>query len=104
VDINVYGFKDVAQIVGKRLSKAPIYLQHPHRLDDNIEYDNPHYFRAPGQPTPRPGTVMTMICPEKPMQLASRSPDISTVFDSLTRHRFLQQVKEDSRIRTPLLR
>ncbi|KAH0536054.1 hypothetical protein FGG08_007035 [Glutinoglossum americanum] len=102
VEINVYGGRDVVNVVGKNLSRSAIYLQHPGHLGDNIEYHNPHYLTLPGQLRLEHCTLTPPYCPGEPTKGTS-GPDIATVFDSLKRYRCLQQVDVDLQVRTSLL-
>ena len=99
VSINIYGSKKSMQEVGKRLSKAHIYLQHPICLDD-VQYSNPHYFVLPGtdqqHDSPLPSSVGQGV----------RNPeivDIDRLFEVVDHTQGLQVWNEDWQIRTPLL-
>lgn len=101
VSINIYGLREIANDVGRRLSKAGIYLQHPYYLDKNFEYDNPHYFKLPG----RQAKEFT-VCDSSPTRGAMRQPqvvNIVKIFESLDQGHGLQNQNVDSRIKTPLL-
>jgi hypothetical protein len=103
VKINVYGGRNDISAVGKRLSECAIYLQHPDNLDENIEYDNPHYLTLRGQLRPKQSPFAVPRRPGEPTKDTATS-DITTLFHSLKRYKCLQQVDVDSRIKTPLLR
>jgi hypothetical protein len=47
--INLYGAQILAKKVGTSLTQERQFLQHPDMIDDGVCYDNPHYFKTPGQ-------------------------------------------------------
>ena len=50
----VYGMKEDKVAVGRLLSDADLYLQHPSALECiSTEYYNPHYLRRPGSEMPK---------------------------------------------------
>lgn len=51
VSVNIYGPKDTetSDVVGKRLSDAAAYLQHPRALPPLMEYCNPQFLSFPGE-------------------------------------------------------
>lgn len=54
IRIVVYGMKDDKAAVGRLLSDADLYLQHPSALECiSTEYCNPHYLRRPGSEIPK---------------------------------------------------
>ena len=99
VSINIYGSKELVQDVGKRLSKAHIYLQHPlHR--DNVQYCNPHYFVLPGK-----DQEYESYHPS-PSEQDVQSPgvvNIDRLFEVIDHTQGLQVWNADWQIRTPLL-
>jgi hypothetical protein len=48
VSINLYGNPNLAKKLGNLLHQEGQFLQHPEVVDPGINYDNPHYFKAPG--------------------------------------------------------
>jgi hypothetical protein len=44
----LYGMRGDAELVGKVLSDADIFLQHPIHQDSSVLYHNPHYLIRPG--------------------------------------------------------
>ena len=99
VSVNIYGSKEIMQDVGKRLSKASIYLQHPLHLD-NVHYRNPHYFVLPGKDQEHesyhPSSLEQEV--EHPEVL-----DIGRLFEAIDHTQNLQVWSADRQIRTPLL-
>jgi hypothetical protein len=44
ISVNIYGMELDALAIGKQLSKAEAFLQHPFHLEDGVEYLNPQFF------------------------------------------------------------
>lgn len=100
--VNIYGPRLVVHEVGKRLSKARLYLQHPIVVDKNVEYDNPHFFKLPSQSAAsidgcgiRVGGMETINTP---------CIDIGQLFDELCGSHDLELPPVDRRIKANLLR
>jgi hypothetical protein len=49
ISINLYGTPQHFKPIGSKLTQAKHSLQHPDVVDPGINYDNPHYFKAPGE-------------------------------------------------------
>ena len=47
VSINLYGAQNLAKKAGILLTHQRQFLQHPDVVDPGVDYDNPHYFKAP---------------------------------------------------------
>ena len=96
VNINVYGSASEFDAVGKRLSGASIYLQHPDHCDEQARYDNPHFFKLPLMelPTLEPSTAISS---------GADFIDLSSILDTLDRNDCLQQATIDPRVKTQLL-
>ncbi|KAL3293750.1 DNA repair protein rad5 [Colletotrichum asianum] len=45
LSINVYGMQSIADELGRKLSNASTFLQHPKALPQDKNYDNPHFFK-----------------------------------------------------------
>ena len=99
ISINIYGSGRVAKDVGKRLSKAHTYLQHPIYLDANFPYNNPHYYDVPRT---RKADVPVVSCRENGDQQSSVL-DIAKVFEEAHQTRRLPSRNVDYHVRTPLL-
>ena len=102
VSINVYGPSSISNDVGKSLSNAGVYLQHPSSLDEHIEYNNPHYFQLPNRHTKWRTNAYSHQEPK-----ASRRPkevNIAEVFQSIGSGHDLQSINVTAQIKTPLLR
>lgn len=103
VNIYVYGCRDIYDRAGKILSGSGIYLQHPDHLEENIEYDNPHFLKLPGQRIlTRNGFQMTHHSGGGLND--SLDVDINNILDMLKRPKCLYLAHIDSRVRTSLLR
>lgn len=91
--LNLYGSPPMSAQVGKALSKAKLFLQHPIFLEDRVRYENPHYSnistsKASGSTLPTP--------PSKSSLEIIRIPDpIASVLDSLGQQMHLQEVEVD---------
>lgn len=100
--INVYGSREISGMVGHRLSKAGLYLQHPDHWDPTSQYENPHFFKLPQTYFSEPESVSEDTVKILPIQSMSL-PNYSCVFDTLSRHKYLRHSEIDPRIITPLL-
>jgi SWI/SNF-related matrix-associated actin-dependent regulator of chromatin subfamily A3 len=120
VDIIIYGSPEIRKGVGRLLSAARIYLQHPCHQDPNTEYDNPHFLNLTDLSTmstlPRStsGNQTPLDTSETPSTLFGESSQgmtieenlqskLSKVFNSLTRYKTLKRLEADIKITTPLL-
>jgi SWI/SNF-related matrix-associated actin-dependent regulator of chromatin subfamily A3 len=120
IDIVLYGPSEARDRVGKLLSIARTYLQHPCYQEANTSYDNPHVLKFTNLDT-TPRTFQTSTPPRPSTQIDSEMVDadeihleeesshsqvqrkVATVFDSLTRSKNLKRIEGDIRIKTPLL-
>lgn len=100
ISINVYGSEKVVQQVGKRLSKARTYLQHPTTLNENVPYDNPHYYDIPG--LAKAGTHYISQSSEREEQQVPVL-DMTKIFEDVAHSRKLPSQDADWHITTPLL-
>ena len=99
ISINIYGPEKDAQEIGRRLSKAHTYLQHPILSDSDIPYDNPHFYVVPGA---READAYSAQCPNREDQQAP-VVDMTKLFEELERTRILPSWNVDCHLRTPLL-
>ena len=99
IAINIYGSERVAKDVGKRLSKAHTYLQHPVHLDGDIPYNNPHFYEIPRM---RKADVPVVAFRGKEDQ---QTPilDIGQVFEEIDQARKLPSRNVNCHVRTSLL-
>ncbi|KAH8812889.1 SNF2 family N-terminal domain-containing protein [Xylogone sp. PMI_703] len=111
VNINIYGDSSIYDEVGRNLSSAKLYLQHPDILGTGYEYNNPHVVSIPNvlpnltnssleKKNSRPGSELPT---EPESTLNDFQNEIAVVFSSLTRASYLKRVEADIRIKTPLL-
>jgi SWI/SNF-related matrix-associated actin-dependent regulator of chromatin subfamily A3 len=120
IDIVLYGPPEARDRVGKLLSIARAYLQHPCYQEANTSYDNPHILKFTTLDTtpqtfqtstpPRPNALIdSEMADADEIHLEEESPHsrvqrkVATVFDSLTRSKNLKRIERDIRIKTPLL-
>ena len=122
VDIVIYGSEEVRETVGKRLSSARIYLQHPCFQESDTEYDNPHFLRLERVPNliassdsfsdgfvpvdlqKQPNVAFSenaSTLEQLPRNQVHRK--IAGVLDSLTRSKNLKRLVGDIKILTKLL-
>ena len=98
--INIYGSEDVSQEVGRRLSKARTYLQHPIYMNSNIPYKNPHFYAITGvQKVETPRISSSSETEDQQIPLV----DIAKVFEEVEHTRKLSSFNMDRCIKTPLL-
>lgn len=103
VDINVYGPLEDFEKVGRALSKARLYLQHPHHSTEGALYKNPHYLTFSNAPNlnldvPTVAVSSTQGVPSVPQY------SVSYALEDLHQREYLRQIEVDQRIRTPLLK
>jgi SWI/SNF-related matrix-associated actin-dependent regulator of chromatin subfamily A3 len=121
VDIVIYGSPEIRKSVGRLLSAARIYLQHPCHQDPNTEYDNPHYLdltdlsttstlprRISGSHTPLDVSETPTTSSGEPGEGNITIGDalqtkLTRVFNSLTRYKTLKRLEADIKITTPFL-
>ncbi|KAI9779018.1 MAG: hypothetical protein M1816_003778 [Peltula sp. TS41687] len=101
-DINVYGPQKDSEKVGRVLSKARLYLQHPHCSNDGVIYNNPHYLscsKTPGLELDVPTAVTASV------QGSLSRPQYSVTYalEDLDQQGDLPHVEVDGRVTTPLL-
>ena len=101
ISINIYGSEKVAQDLGKRLSKAHTYLQHPITLNESIPYKNPHYYDIPG--LAKAGTHYISQSSEREEQQVPVL-DMTKIFEDVAHSRKLSSQDADWHISTPLLK
>ncbi|KAF4535902.1 P-loop containing nucleoside triphosphate hydrolase [Lasiodiplodia theobromae] len=99
--LNLYGPPNISAQVGKTMSKAGLFLQHPILLEKDVKYENPHYlnvsllqYSASALPTPPL---------ESPVERLKTPDLVSSVLDDLDQQSYLHmpQVDQNS-IKTPL--
>lgn len=100
--INVYGARAISSVVGDRLSRASLYLQHPDHCGPASQYENPHFFKLPQSRFPKPEFFCKGTIPISSIQPASASNYVS-VFDTLSRYKYLRHAEIDPRVTTLLL-
>ena len=101
ISINIYGSEKVAEDVGKRLSKARTYLQHPTTLNESVPYKNPHYYDIAG--LAKSGThyiSQSSGGEEQPAPLL----DMTKIFEEVAHSRKLPSKEADWHITTTLLK
>ena len=99
ISVDIYGSEHIAKEVGRRLSKARTYLQHPIYLNSNVPYNNPHYYPIPGVQN----EVVPFILPSSEGKDQSSAVDVAKVFEEVEHTRRLPSQNADWYIRTPLL-
>jgi SWI/SNF-related matrix-associated actin-dependent regulator of chromatin subfamily A3 len=120
VDIVLYGPKETRDVVGKLLSTARTYLQHPCYQEAGSSYDNPHFLKFEQESPPvdpslnsAPPITRAQVDSEVLTNVAIQAKEgsahfqvghkVAKVFNSLTRSKNLKRIEADTRIRTPLL-
>lgn len=100
VSIDVYGSEEIASEVGRRLSKARTYLQHPVCPEKGVPYKNPHYYVIPGARRLEDTHVPSSSGREDQQ---AQVVDIAKIFVDVEYTRKLRTQIADSNVRTPLL-
>jgi SWI/SNF-related matrix-associated actin-dependent regulator of chromatin subfamily A3 len=120
IDIVLYGPPEARDTIGKLLSTARTYLQHPCYQEANTSYENPHVLKltdsipvSQSLQTSTPPVVESQVdavmVDSADIQVEGDSPQsqvrrkVATVFDSLTRSQNLKRIEADIRIKTLLL-
>jgi hypothetical protein len=112
VEINIYGNQSIQNALGRGLSLAKQYLQHPTFIEGGIGYANPHFVSILGvQPKPVVfSKVNAEVSDNTPkaaryeFEQSNFKNELAVVFTSLTRARCLKILNADLRIKTSLLR
>lgn len=102
VEVNVYGPSSHAQNVGRALSDAGVYLQHPSILSTGTNYQNPHFIQFTGS---RRADV-EFTAKSEPAQLDTDAPrrrNVQNFLDCLDQQGELTAVTVDERIITKKL-
>lgn len=104
VQINVYGPRNAAQIIGKALSRQKIYLQNPVHIREGTIYENPHVLKLVGYQASQQHTdeIVEQIAPEK-LAPETLEHTIAELYTSLTRGEKLRGLEGDDRLKTVLL-
>ncbi|RDW57005.1 hypothetical protein BP6252_13923 [Coleophoma cylindrospora] len=106
IDINVFGPRDNATVVGKILSDSKIWLQKPDILQKGMDYENPQFLELEG--------FEELEVDRQPLEMASGQKRlgmddqrfeeaVEDVFNRLTRCDQLERVEKDQRVKTKLL-
>jgi hypothetical protein len=106
VDVNIFGPRENAEKVGKRLSDAKLWLQKPEILKRGTEHHNPHFLILDGWKM----SSLEVLPVEIDQEQGSLETDdknfkqaLDEVMNNLTRSKELQRVEKDRRIKTKLL-
>lgn len=81
LSINVYGMQPIADELGRKLSNASIFLQHPKALPQDKNYDNPHFFKFSEEEDMKALVGITNDSPSA--QRARISDEISNILECL---------------------
>ncbi|EQB58429.1 hypothetical protein CGLO_01330 [Colletotrichum gloeosporioides Cg-14] len=81
ISINVYGMQLIADELGRKLSKASTFLQHPKALSKDKKYDNPHFFKFSEEDDMQALVGITNDSPSA--QRARISDEISNILECL---------------------
>lgn len=105
VNINLYGSRSKAQIIGQVLSKHKVYLQRPDYLRPGVIYDNPHVLKLANVMAPQSGIIVQVGTSAKHPQDSGEElkKNIAAVFSSLRRGKALNELEGDQRLTTALL-
>ena len=99
LELTISGPMAKSQVVGRVLSKAGLYLQHPRFLSHDMPYDNPHYIRFSDytdQPPEFHASSTTLKLEDiKPQALA-----IDSVFENLDQRGHLKAIHIDKKFVT----
>ena len=82
VSINLYGAHTLAKKVGVSLTQAKQFLQHPDVVDPGVGYDNPQYFKTPGQTIDLENCIKP--CHDGRTSKEAISSEVGKIMDSLS--------------------
>lgn len=109
--INIYGIQAHTTLVGRFLSEAGIFLQHPKFPEPGHMYKNPHFLSRPGAlvlftESTLTGGITAVKATEKCLETEplANTTDLSKIFDGLWEASTLGEHNGDWRLLTPLLR
>jgi hypothetical protein len=113
MDIQIFGFRSIADTVAKELSPYRLFLQHPRPMPLHVAYENPQYLSMVRSSFTN-GAVLPPISAEasqgeiesnpRSEELGLPSDELAAVINDLPRHDYLREVDIDKRIKTNLLR
>lgn len=98
----LYGKRAIANAIGKILSRARIYLQHPVLIDSGVMYENPHHFKTPKNTAATVFNGAHISLPTIQTNLPAQ-PYIEQVLQTLEQNTSLHELEPDVRIKTKLL-
>ena len=104
LEIILYGGWQMRDVIGKRLSNAEIYLQHPRCCSNEAEYDNPHYLKIGRVRRPALQLLSPSLTPLGTLERPAPNIEFNDLLDCLDQQENLGTAWEDSRIKTALLR
>ena len=104
LEIVLYGSLQIRDDIGKRLSDAEIYLQHPRCCSNEAEYDNPHYLKIGRVRRPALQLLSPSLTPLSTPERLALNIEFNGLLDCLDQQENLGTAWEDSRIKTALLR
>lgn len=113
LEINIYGLRSIAEVVGSILSKCGIFLQAPYHGLENTTYYNPQLLRLGGfsdqvevkmeKAPPPAGPVTLTQRRNEDEELQPNESGVDQILNSLSHHAPLQEISVDSRIKSELL-
>ena len=110
VRVIINGLKQEESDIGRLLSSAALYLQHPTLIECNagLEYRNPHYLVRPGHRLPELESLSISLDadenePDAPLTAAEKLK-LMQVFDSYIEPEAVSSITASLRLQTPLKR
>ncbi|PVI03078.1 hypothetical protein DM02DRAFT_588373 [Periconia macrospinosa] len=97
VELNISGLRANSKDVGKILSRARIYLQHPRFQPKDMPYENPHYIVISDVNNVMP-EVQNLDVTLQPTQNLVEAQSVDKIFDELDQHMHLKLASADSSI------
>ena len=97
LEIVLYGSLQIRDDIGKRLSDAEIYLQHPRCCSNEAEYDNPHYLKIGRVRRPALQLLSPSLTPLGTPERLALNIEFNGLLDCLDQQENLGTAWEDSR-------
>lgn len=111
IEINIYGNRENAQLIGQITSKVGIFLQFPRHGPEGVEYYNPHFLRMEGYSEQEPIETLRLSSSRAKEPTYGTSDEISQanntdavdeILDSLSHQNLLDNIHVDARIKSNL--
>lgn len=111
IEINIYGNREDAKLVGQIISKGGVFLQFPRHGLKGFEYYNPHFLRMEGYSEQEPIETLLLSSSRAKeateetldeINPANNTDAVDEILDSLSYQNLLDNIHVDARIKSSL--